>query len=570
MIFMMSDGAQKILLVEDDKAQAELICRAFDMVDSPYELTVTHSLAEARRALAREFPDLLITDLQLPDGRGTELLTPEQAEDPPFPMVVLTSHGNEKVAVEAMKAGALDYVVKTADVLFAIPRFAERALREWGLITDRKRAVEERRRIEMRMQHAQKLESLGVLAGGIAHDFNNLVMAIMGHVEIALLDLPGDSPVGESLRDIETVAARASELCRQLLAYSGKDRFVVEPLDLNRLVAEMVQLLETVISKKAHLDLQLSNSLPSIEASSAQLRQVVMNLITNASDALGGQTGTISIQTGLTEATDHILSQNILEDPLPAGLYVFVEVSDTGCGMDDETQTKLFDPFFTTKASGRGLGMAAVKGIVQSHKGAISLSTEKGKGTTFRILFPPGKRKKTPARSPASGDIPFIPSPTKQRMRDSLSSRSEPTKTTPPVPPVPPFPPVESSKGPHEGASTILVVDDDVTIRAVTTIALEGAGFLVITAEDGLEGLEAFKRHRREIAAILLDISMPRLSGDETLIELQKLGIEAPVIASSGHAERDVVKRMPGLTGYIQKPYQAAELIDKVRKVLGT
>lgn len=528
-----------ILLVEDDEAHAELIRLAFEDAALPWELAVADSLRQARELLALRNPDLLLTDLQLPDGRGIELL-PSDEDETPFPMVVLTSHGNEQVAVEAMKAGALDYVVKSVEVLRTLPRFAERVLREWNLIQARKKADDERRRIESRLQHSQKLESLGVLAGGIAHDFNNLMMAIMGHVEIALADLEGGSPVGASLRDIETVAVRASELCRQLLAYSGRDRFVVEPFDLNRLVEEMTRLLETAISKRASLQLNLDPDLPWIDASGAQIRQIVMNLITNASDALGGNKGSIRVRTGVLDNDHDEITATFLTEGLGDGRYVFVEVSDDGCGMDPETLQRLFDPFFTTKTGGRGLGMAAVKGIVRSHKGAIALSSELGRGTTFQVFFPPSRKRALP------------------RAETAVASQAPVGETA-----------IPSTPEEHEGASTVLVVDDDVTIRAVTTIALEGAGFLVRTAEDGRSGLAEFERHRHEIACILLDISMPDLGGDDVFVRLQELGVEAPVIASSGHGEVEVGQRMPGISGYIQKPYQAQDLIAKVNEVLG-
>ena len=539
------ERVQRILLVEDDEAHAELIRLAFEDSNLPYRLTVAERLEEARRELEAWTPDLVIADLQLPDGRGIELLPSEESE-PPFPIVVLTSHGTEQVAVEAMKAGALDYVVKSVEVLGNLPRVAERALREWRLIAERQRAQEERREIESRLQHSQKLESLGILAGGIAHDFNNLVMAIMGHVELANESLEPASPARENLHDIETVAVRASELCRQLLSYSGRDRFVVEPVDLDRLVAEMSRLLETAISKRATLELDLASDLPWIDASGAQIRQIVMNLITNASDALDGRRGTIRIRTGVLDGTSEPPSGLFLSEGLGTGRYVFVEVSDDGCGMDEATRDRLFDPFFTTKTGGRGLGMAAVKGIVRSHQGAISLDTVAGEGTTFRVFFPPSRKGR-----------PTPPSPEPAKTPDSLprgSNNGDPL----------------ALDERHEGAATVLVVDDDVTIRAVTTIALEGAGFLVLTAEDGGEGLETYEHHRDEIACILLDVSMPGLSGDDVLSRLRGEGSEVPVIASSGHGKREIAQRMPGIQAYIQKPYQAKQLISLVREVLGS
>jgi signal transduction histidine kinase len=527
------EPTSSVLLVEDEEDHAELIRRAFESPNHHrFRLTVAGSLWEARESLNREQPDIVLADLKLPDGLGIELLPPE-GQPQTFPVVVLTSQGDEQAAVEAMKAGALDYVAKSPSVFRDIPRLAERALREWQHIIERQRAEEERRKLEIRLQHSQRLESLGILAGGIAHDFNNLVMAIMGHARLALADLEEDEPAHECVADIESAAIHASELCRQLLAYSGRNRFVVEAIDLNRLVSEMTQLLEAAISKLAVLELEPAEDLPAVEGAATQIRQIVMNLIMNASDALGGKKGRITVRTGTVEADREVLDAAYLNEDLPPGRYVYVEVEDTGCGMDEATKKKLFDPFFTTKSSGRGLGMAAVQGILRSHKGALQLVTQPGRGTKFRILFPASDLPlpvEAAAEAPAAG----VPQAPKRR----------------------------------GGAATVLIVDDDITIRAVTTIALEGAGYLVIAAADGREGIEKYRRHKDEIAAVLLDLNMPELSGDEAFRELRELGAEVPVIISSGSAEEEVAELVPGLAGFVQKPYKAEALIAKMRQVL--
>ncbi len=534
----MIEPANRILLIEDEIDHAELIRRAFQSANHRCELVVAGSLREAREALGRQRPDVIVADLQLPDGKGTELLPPGD-DELPFPLVVLTAHGDEQVAVEAMKAGALDYVVKSPEILSDIPRVAERALREWRHITERRRAEEARRKLEIRLQHSQRLESLGILAGGIAHDFNNLVMAIMGHARLALSDLGDGSPARECIEDIETAAVHASELCRQLLNYSGRrHRFVVEAIDLNHLVTEMVQLLEAAISKRAKLRLELAEDLPAVEGATTQIRQIVMNLIMNASDALGNEKGKITVRTAVLTPGEGHLDKIFPSTGKATERQVFVEVADTGCGMDEATQEQIFDPFFTTKSSGRGLGMAAVQGILRSHGGALELHSELGKGTTFRILFP-------------ASALPLPEAATADRRETDPS-------------------PVVSRVG---RAATILVVDDDITIRAVTQIALEGAGYLVLSAEDGREALDHYQRHKDEIAAILLDVNMPEMTGDETLRELRVLGASAPVIISSGSPEEEIVDliardQSPDGVAFIQKPYKAEALIEKVREIL--
>ncbi len=246
-------------------------------------------------------------------------------------------------------------------------------------ITGRKRAEEERLSLERQVQHAQKLESLGVLAGGIAHDFNNLLMAILGNADLALDDLSPHAPAHECIQEIEKASKRAAELAKQMLAYSGKGRFVIEPIDLNEFVDEMAHLLEVSVSKKALLKYNYADNLPAIDADATQVRQIIMNLITNASEAIGDRSGVIALSTGAMDCDRAYLDsannplRASLDEPLLEGVYTYFEVADTGGGMDKETQEKIFDPFFTTKFTGRGLGMAAVLGIVRGHHGTIKV-----------------------------------------------------------------------------------------------------------------------------------------------------------------------------------------------------
>ena len=335
----------------------------------------------------------------------------------------------------------------------------------WRDITERKQAEEERHKLEQQLLHAQKLESLGVLAGGIAHDFNNIIMAIMGNADLALMRINKESPAVDNLRRIEQAAARAADLAKQMLAYSGKGKFVIEHIDLSRLVEEMLHMLEVSISKKALLRFNLTTPLPTVEADATQLRQIIMNLVINASEAIGDRSGVIAITTGCLECSENDLQDAWLGDPIPEGLYVFLEVADTGCGMDSETLAKLFDPFFTTKFTGRGLGMAAVLGIVRGHKGAIKVYSEPGKGTTFKVLLPAVDR---PAEMFNGQD----------------------------------------HTGEWKGSGTVLLVDDEETVRAIGSEMLREFGFQVVTAEDGRDAVEVFKS-RSDIDFVILDLTMP-------------------------------------------------------------
>ena len=255
-------------------------------------------------------------------------------------------------------------------------------------ITDRKRAEEEKRSLEWQAQKALEMENLSVLAGGIAHDFNNLLMVALGNAELALYEISPISPARGNLTKITTAVRRAADLCRQMLAYAGKASFAPERVGLRELVEEMTHLLEAAISKKAALNLDLERGLPPIQTDPSQIRQVVMNLIINASEAIGDRAGVIGVSVGTTRCDEEYLREAELRGDLEPGLYVHLEVTDTGSGMDAETRSHIFEPFFSTKFKGRGLGLAAVLGIVRANKGTLRVHSEPEMGTTFKILFP--------------------------------------------------------------------------------------------------------------------------------------------------------------------------------------
>ncbi len=394
-------------------------------------------------------------------------------------------------------------------------------------ITDRIHAEEERRKMDQQIQHTQKLESLGVLAGGIAHDFNNLLMAILGHAELALNKLSPLSPARENLSAIETVSQRAADLCRQMLAYSGKGRFVIQEIDLKELIEEMNHILQVSISKKASLRFHFTPNLPRIEGDASQIRQVVMNLIINASEAIGENEGIISVSTGVVNYRGDNLHPYWMDSQLPDGEYVSLEISDTGCGMDSETVSKIFDPFFTTKFTGRGLGLAAVMGIVRGHKGAINVDSEPGQGTMFKILFPAVLSKETAS----SGT--------------QVEDRS------------------------WRGQGTILLVDDEEIIINMAREMLEYLGFKTLTASNGRQALDVFQKHQNDISCVLLDLTMPHMDGEETFRELQKIRPDVQVIVSSGYSEQEVSQRFAGknLAGVIQKPYKMASLAASLKEL---
>jgi signal transduction histidine kinase len=390
-------------------------------------------------------------------------------------------------------------------------------------IQERIRSEEAQQRLEKQVQHAQRLESLGVLAGGIAHDFNNLLVAVLGNTELALMDLPQYSPVKQRLEDVRATAVRAADLTNQMLAYSGKGRFAVQPVAMNELIQEMSNLLTISISKSAVLRFNLAENLPSVVADPGQIRQVVMNLITNASEAIGDKSGIISLSTGLHHADEHYLAQTYLNDKLQPGYYLSLEVADTGFGMAPSVQEKIFDPFFTTKLTGRGLGLAAILGIVRGHGGAIRVYSEQGKGTAFKILLPAG----------AETVVPGIASEN-ESLRDWKFS------------------------------GTVLVIDDEEAVRNVARRMLERVGFTVLTAVDGRAGLELFQRRADGIDAVLLDLTMPHMNGEETFRALRRIRTDVPVILTSGYSEQDTSAEFAGkgIAGFVQKPFRFEKLLE--------
>ena len=391
-------------------------------------------------------------------------------------------------------------------------------------ITARKRLQMVERQVSERLRQVQKLESLAVMAGGISHDFNNLLTVVLGNAELALMELEFTSAVCPYLRDIITTARRAADLSSQMLAYSGKGQLVIRPLDLSQLVKVMSPMLEAVVTKKSILRYDLAQTPLMALADTLQLRQVILNLVMNAVEAIGDREGAITVSTIATRYDRASLSTLEIDQPLPEGLYACLEVTDTGCGMDRETAAKIFDPFFTTKSAGRGLGLAVVQGIVRGHHGAIMVNSGPGKGTTVRILLP-------------SVETPVAPAPHQT--------------STPPD---------------WRGSGVVLLVDDEDLVRVLGKHLLERLGFSVLTAADGVEALAIFQSRAAEIACVLLDLTMPRMDGEETLRALRRLQPNVRVLLCSGYGEQQVASRVRDLNSveFLQKPYQMAELAQKL------
>ncbi len=443
-------------------------------------------------------------------------LTPEQLHD-------MKSWRRESMNVR--KDGTLLPVALMSDVVLNTNGAPVGVVTTCENLTEAKRAEAERERLEVQVRRSQKLESLAVLAGGVGHEFNNLLTGILGNASLLIDELPPETSMPlDKIVEMQQAALRLSELTTQLLAYSGNGQWVTEPVSVNDIVKDLMHVLEVSKAQNVKLRYDLADGLPTIEADPARVRQVIQHLATNASEAIGADDGEVTIRTGTKWVDRDYLTTTYLGNDAPQGKYVFIEVADTGCGMDDETRAKLFDPFFTTKFTGRGLGLAAVMGIVRTHHGAIRIDSVRDRGTSILILLP--------------------------------AVEVEEVSDTP----------VEVL-APWQGEGTVLVVDDEDSVRSVTTRFLEQHGFRVITATDGCDAVEKFRDHVDEIVAVLLDLAMPNMMGDEAMDVIHEDHPDTPVIVMSGYTEAYVSERFAGkkIAGFLQKPFRADALMEKLR-----
>jgi two-component system, cell cycle sensor histidine kinase and response regulator CckA len=399
-------------------------------------------------------------------------------------------------------------------------------------LTDEKQAASVQREHEEALRQAQKLESIGVLAGGIAHDFNNLLTGVMGNAGLArrAIQAGKSDQAAKLLADVIAASERAADLTRQLLAYAGKGRFLILPVDLAKLGSEVSTLIRASISKKITLVIDVPDDCPVVEADRAQIQQLFMNLVLNGGEAIGDQPGTLTVRL----RTEHLSERRQLPRPegfpIAAGDYVRIDVTDTGAGMDSETRSRIFEPFFTTKFLGRGLGLSAALGIVRGHRGAIGVRSEPGEGTTFTVLLPIRRDLRRPERT--SGHV-----------------RVEPEV---------------------QGAGTILVADDEEGVRALVQSVLESAGYSVELAKDGQETVERLRTLGESVRLILLDLTMPTLGGAEAARELRRLQPDIPIVAMSGYGDIEVMERFGevGVDDFLAKPFTPDQLADKIRDVL--
>jgi PAS domain S-box-containing protein len=392
-------------------------------------------------------------------------------------------------------------------------------------ITARREQEKERVALEAKLQHTQKLESLGVLAGGIAHDFNNLLTGILGHSSLLAMDLPPGSPAAPSVAAIEQSAMRAAALCQQMLAYAGRGRFVIEPVSISEIVRDTAGLFETSVAKSATIEYALRDDIPTVRADATQIRQVVMNLVINAAESLADSGGRVVVSTGTVMATRAMLDTAVLGHERAEGTYVFLEVVDNGCGIQPAHLRKIFEPFFSTKFTGRGLGLAAVLGIVRSHDGALTVTSSPGNGTTFRILLPPST----------------MPAPILEEMP---AGQLRPT------------------------GGTILVIDDERFVREAAVTILNKSGCTIESAGGGQEGIAKFESDPDRYDVVLLDLTMPGMHGVEVLRHLRAIRPKQPVIVMSGFTADEAAHRFEREVpdAFLEKPFRAGALLSMIER----
>ncbi|MHB8058757.1 MAG: hybrid sensor histidine kinase/response regulator [Desulfuromonadaceae bacterium] len=649
---MLTDNptAPLILVVEDDPSHAELIKRSLEDAAEEYCLEIVGTIAAARIAAGRLSPGLILTDYRLPDGDGSELVAMTAGL---LPVIIMTSHGSEKFAVEAMKIGAQDYVVKSPESFDALPRTIKYALMAWALvlarrqtaeavlrakkdwertfdavpdliaiidlnntitrvnramadrcgltpeeivgrkcyevvhgltgppstcpharlmldglvhneessverigavfdvtvsplndeegrmsasvhvmrdITERKLAEKNLQNLERQFQQTQKLESLGVLAGGIAHDFNNILTIIIGHCFMVKEDVDCGMSYKSHVEQIENSANRAADLCRLMLTYAGKEQLVQTRVNMWLLVDETVKMLKSALKKNVVIETDLKRDVPEIIGDNGQIQQVVMNLVTNAAEAIEDNKGTVSISLVKTTVSAEQAEMDFFGNSILPGSYACVKVVDNGCGMSEEVQKRIFEPFFTTKFIGRGLGMSAVLGIIRVHSGAVQLFSATGTGTTFKVYLP----------LPGTADV-------------AETATSAGTAVT------------------DKKSCTILLVDDEESLLTVGAALLEAMGFSVVTAANGSESLEVYRLQKGRIDLVMMDLVMPGMGGVETYRELRKIDSVIPIMICSGYGAESVADVIEDdeCACFLHKPYKPAELRRELNRMVG-
>jgi signal transduction histidine kinase len=471
--------------------------------------------ADALASVARAEVDLVLMDIHIRGDRDGIETAEALRRNAGVPVVYLTAHADEATLQRAGLTEPFGYVLKPFD---------ERDLRaalHMALY---------RHRVELKLQEAQRLESLAVMATGVAHDFNNLLVGVTCNASLVRAMVPADSPLVPYLRQIEAAGQRAALLCGQMLDYAGQGQVDLKELDFNEVARETGRLLESSIGKHTKLVFDLAENLPPLKADASQLRQVVMNLVINASEALEDKPGTVTVRLSLFAADRAFLDACQIGAAMGAGNYLALEVSDTGHGIPREMMPRIFDPFFTTKFAGRGLGLAAVSGIIRKQQGALLVVSTPGEGASFRVLLPPiAVQAPLPSAAPAVAGV--------------LAWR---------------------------GSGRALLVDDDPALRLAAGAALRFLGFEVHTANDGAEGIEKATAPDADYRVVLLDLMMPNVDGHAAFQAIRAFHPDLPILLMSGYSDRQVAPLTDkgGPVAFMQKPFSVSSLAAELESLM--
>lgn len=509
----------RLLIVEDSEDDTLLLMRELRKGGFEPDYQRVDTAAAMMEALAGQSWDLIISDNAMPQFDAMSALEIAKESDPDLPFIIVSGRIGEAVAVAAMRAGASDYIMK-ANLNRLCPAI-ERELQDAEV-------RRERRSAEEALHQAQKMESLGLMAGGVAHDFSNLLVAIKGQCGIAISQLPEESQARVHLNKVIKATEKAADLTRQMLDFAGGGQFELRPIELNQLLRDSASLLDVVLPGSVELTLDLASELPSIMGDGNQIQQILMNLTLNGADAIGSKSGDLAIVTGLLPGNGRRVYKGWYRalDARSTRAHVFLEIRDNGSGMDRARAAKIFDPFYTTKGKGRGLGLAAVLGIVRGHGGGLWVKSRPGRGTAFRVLFPALER-----------DLSDDPEPV---VESALDNR------------------------------LVLVIDDELPVREAVADILEMHGLRVLSAAGGNEGLAMFREASGEVELVILDLTMPEMSGEETLHKLQAVDAATPVLLASGYglSEAKSLAASGHHVGFLQKPFGAAQLLKAVGEAL--